>query len=208
MRKTLNENPVIQVVMIGLLGIVVAFLFMSRVMKKDDTATTTDPAATSAAAVVDPAVPAIPGVAVDPAAVAPASAVPPAAGGNAGFSAGTGLPKAVVDAYDSGDVVVLLVTEDQGIEDRSLRADVGALKARPGTAVFTTNAQSIARFSRIASGVSVQRVPALVVIQPKRLADGPLPVATVSYGFRGENSVRQAVHDALYTGKQLSYDPG
>ena len=37
MRKALNENPVVQVVMLGILGIVVAFMFMTRVMGGNET---------------------------------------------------------------------------------------------------------------------------------------------------------------------------
>ena len=69
-------------------------------------------------------------------------------------------------------------------------------------------AKRIARYSRIASGVDVNRVPALVVISPKKLNDGGLPKATVSYGFRGPGSVVQAVKDAEYKGKtNLPYYP-
>jgi hypothetical protein len=55
--------------------------------------------------------------------------------------------------------------------------------------------------------VNVNRVPALVVVRPKKLTHGP-PVASVSYGFRGPDSVRQAVRDALYKGPtNLPYYP-
>ena len=52
MRQALNENPVVQVVMLGILGIVVAFLFMTRVMGGDEAAApeATDTASTSTAA--------------------------------------------------------------------------------------------------------------------------------------------------------------
>jgi hypothetical protein len=54
--------------------------------------------------------------------------------------------------------------------------------------------------------VQLDRVPALVVVRPRRLSDG-VPEATVSYGFRGPESVQQAVEDALFDGKSVTYDP-
>jgi hypothetical protein len=54
----------------------------------------------------------------------------------------------------------------------------------------------------------VNRVPALVVIRPKRLTGGGPPTAAVSYGFRGPDSVAQAVRDSLYKGPtNLPYYP-
>ncbi len=46
----------------------------------------------------------------------------------------------------------------------------------------------------------MNRTPALVVVRPKSLTDGPMPTAIVSYGFRGPGSVEQALEDALYDG--------
>jgi hypothetical protein len=55
--------------------------------------------------------------------------------------------------------------------------------------------------------VGVNRVPALVVVRPRRLS-GSVPEAQVSYGFRNSQSVVQAVQDALYSGKDdLPYSP-
>jgi hypothetical protein len=74
--------------------------------------------------------------------------------------------------------------------------------------LFVLPAKNISKYSRIVSGVDVDRVPALVVISPKRLTHGGLPSASVSYGFRGPKSVVQAVEDAEYTGKtNLPYYP-
>jgi hypothetical protein len=52
------------------------------------------------------------------------------------------------------------------------------------------------RYARITQGVNVDRVPALIVLQPRKLTKG-VPVATVSYWFRGPESVAQAIDDAL-----------
>jgi hypothetical protein len=211
MRKALNENPIVQVVMLGILGIIVAVLFMTRVMGQSGGAegAATSPTATPTTASTGTAPPAAP----DPAAAssapaAPAAAAPEAAATGAGFEPGAGLPKSVVAAYDSGDVVALLVVNRKGVEDRRLESEVNGLRGRGDVSVFVTEAGDIARYSRIAEGVELDRVPALVVLEPKRQVRGELPAATISYGFRGPESVNQAVEDILYDGKELPYHPG
>jgi hypothetical protein len=74
--------------------------------------------------------------------------------------------------------------------------------------VFIVKAFDVAKYSRIAQGVNLNRTPALVVVQPKRLTQGPLPEATVFYGYRGKQSVDQQIDDALYDGRRnLPYSP-
>jgi hypothetical protein len=206
-RKALNENPVVQVVMLGILGIVVAFLFMTRVMGQEESgesATSADATATvppAPEATVPAEAPAAPETGAVPG-TAPAPA--PAAGE---FKAGPGLPESVVSAHGSGDVVALLVVNSKAPEDRHLEDEVNALRGRSDTSVFVAEAKDVSRYSRIAEGVNLDRVPALVVVEPKRQVEGALPLATISYGFRGPESVEQAVRDVLYDGKQLSYAP-
>jgi hypothetical protein len=212
MRRALNENPIVQVVMLGILGVIVAVLFMTRVMGGQDQGA--EGAATSPTAAADVAPGAPP--ATDAAAPVTAPAEPGAAPGstvpvapdNAGFEAGAGLPKAVVTAYDSGDVVVLLVVDRKAVEDRRVEAEVNRLRGRGDVAVFVAESKNVASYSRIAEGVNLDRVPALVVLEPKRQVQGELPAATISYGYRGPESVNQAVQDILYDGKELPYHPG
>ena len=199
MRKALNENPVVQVVMIGILIVIVGFLFMTRIAGQNsppaEEEATTDATATAAPAVGVPAVPAAP--------VAGAPTVPPAeavAPPGAEFVAGPGLPKAVVDAYEGGDIVVLLIVSD-GIDDRKVEAAVRSQEGHADVALFVSKARDIADYARITQGVDVDRVPALVVIRPKTFSEGPLPEATVSYGYRGPQSIQQAVRDANYKGR-------
>jgi hypothetical protein len=208
-RKALNENPIVQVVMLGILGIVVAFLFMTRVMGQDESSSstsssaTTTPAPTSASATpaaTDPA-------ATAPATPAPSEAAPPSVGA-LGFEPGVGLPESVVRAHESGDVVALLVVNRKAPEDRRLEAEVNQLRGRSDTSVFVLDAKDVTRYSRIAEGVDLDRVPALVVVEPKSQVQGDLPGATISYGFRGPESVEQAVRDILYDGRELPYHPG
>jgi hypothetical protein len=207
MRQAINENPVVQVVLLGVLGIVVAFLFMTRVMGQDEGADSdaATPAPTTSGAVPAPSTP-DPTAASAPTAVEPSAAVPAA---STGFEAGPGLPESVVSAYEAGDVVVLLVVNREGTEDRRLEAEVEErLQGRSDTSVFVVAAKDVSRYSRIAEGVNLDRVPALVVLEPRRQVEGDLPGATINYGFRGPESVEQALRDVLYDGRELPYHPG
>jgi hypothetical protein len=205
-RQAINENPIAQAAVIGLLVVAVAFLMLTRVMNSNggdsESATESSVAAAPVEPAADAATPAPTDAAPTP---APDTASGPGAAGE--FVAGPGLPESVVAAYDNGQAVVLLVTRKAGIEDQRLKAMVGSARGVGNVTVFTTNAHGIGRYSRIARGVDVSRVPALIVVRPKNVSDG-VPQATVSYGFRGPDSVEQAVRDALYEGKgNLPYYP-
>jgi len=212
MRKAINDNPMAQLAVIGLLAVVVGFLLLTRVMKSDDSA---EPPATTDSSVVPAGTPAP--TTPDTSGVAPAepsTAIPvtpesgtPMPAGDTEFAAGPGLPGPLVDAYDRGDTVVLYVTRYKGVDDRAVTRNVRRLNGVSDVTLFETNAKDIADYSRIAAGVSVDRTPALVVLTPRKLNGPGQPVATVSYGFRGFDSVAQAVRDAGYDGKDLPYSP-
>ena len=215
MRRALNENPVVQAALIGVLLIGVAVLFLTRMSGGDSPADT----ATAPAASPDPAASA---AAATPAAAPVAPAAPASA-----FVAGKGLPEDVAKAYKDDKTIVLLIMREHpqgcysrsalvskrcgGIDDLQVATIVRVideLRVRPNTALFITHASNVAAYSRITTGVDLDRVPALVVLSPKRLNDGGLPRATVSYGFRGPGSVIQAIEDAEYKGKtDLPYYP-
>lgn len=227
MREKLNENPMMQLAVIGVLVVVVGFIFITRMKSSSDSGTATDPTAaatsttpaatdptTGAPATTDPAAAA----ATDPAAAAagttptdgsiPAAAPPLGATTTAPFTAGPGLPKPVVDAYDKGGAVVLLVTKQKGFDDKHMRRAISSIRGNKDVDLFSIRVRDIADYSRIAQGVDLDRVPALVVIQPKKLAGkGQPPTATISYGYRDANSIAQAVEDQLYNGKTLTYAP-
>jgi hypothetical protein len=206
MRRALNENPLVQAGLIGVLALIIAVVMLMRMGGGSSESPSPDAGAVAPvppeAATAEPAGGAPPTV---PGATPPASDSASAAGG---FEAGPGLPRPVVTAYDAGDIVVLLVVRENGIDDRRLRAIVERLRTRSDTALFVVRAKGIVRYSRIAQGVEVDRTPALVVLVPKGASEGPMPVATVSYGFRGPGSVEQAVEDAAYEGpSDLPYYP-
>jgi len=208
MRKALNENPMVQIGALALLGLLVAVIFMTRMGGGGaEPEEATEPTESAAPAAGTAAVP-------DAAAPAPATPVATAAPTDAApFEAGKGLPAPVVEAHENGDVVVLYLMQEKGVEDELVEKHVELLRSRDDTTVFVSDVKDVSKYSRIAGGVSLNRVPAIVVLQPMEgeLAKGetaPIPAATVSYGFRGNASVLQTVRDALYQGKQRGYDPG
>src|SRR5918994_2459989 len=205
MRKALNENPMVQMAVVGVL-ILVAGIFLLTRMGGDEKA----PAPTAAATATESA--AAGTTAAPTGSTAPAEVVAPAGGSVTLAPApmppsspealvpGPGLPAEVVNAWKGGDALALLIVRGGGIDDRLVRDSVHALSGDPEVSVFVARAKNIARYARITQGVGVNRVPALVIVRPRRLSGG-IPQAVVSYGFRDRNSVVQAVEDALYTGR-------
>jgi hypothetical protein len=220
-RQALNENPVIQAAVLGVLAIVVGFMLITRVFAGEEqaaappptTPTTSASTAGAGSTASEPAAPAIeptapPSEPTAPTSSSTAGTAAAAASAQPGrFVAGPGLPQKVVTAYAKGKAIALYVYRRKGVDDAFGRFNFVLVRAlrnanlESEVAMFTTNAHHIARYSRIAEGVDVSRVPALVVIKPRKLT-GDRPLATVSYGYRGPESVVQAVKDSLYKGRQ------
>lgn len=207
MRKALNENPVVQMVVLGVVGVILVVMVFTMLLKGEEEVPVTDPAtavapATGEVAPVDPA--AAPVVPSTPApAESPADQIPPGADV---IAPGKGLPKDLAMAYADKKAIALLVVDPKANADKKLQRSTNGLAARDGVAVFVTDVDEIADYSRITSGVAVDRVPALIVIRPRGLTDN-VPTATVSYGFRSPKSVEQALDDALYDGAQVPAYP-
>lgn len=212
MREKLNDNPLAQVAVLAVLLIAVAVVIMS--MSKGGEEEEAAPATTEATVTVagtgetGTATAATPGEAVEGAietATASASTgpseVPPMPGG-----AAPPPPKAVTDAFERNQTVVLLFVRNGGIDDKIVKSTVETLGGANDISTFVVPANRIARYASITQGVAVDRVPALVVVTPKNL-DGGIPVASVSYGFQSPASVTQAVIDAGYKGRTLDYHP-
>jgi hypothetical protein len=220
MRKALNDNPMVQLGVCGVLLVIVGFFFMTN-MKGSSSESSTSTEADAAAAVAlpagvssDGAAPATSAPAADPitssgtAPATPAPVTPPPTIAPGALKPGPGLPAPVVDAWKSGNAIVLLIAKESAVDDRLVRDSVETLSSRSGVTVFVAPAGEVARYSRITQGVGVNRVPALVVIRPRGVSKGA-PEAVVSYGFRDSASVVQAVEDALYSGRdKLPYYPG
>jgi hypothetical protein len=218
MRDAINNNPVVQACLVGVLLLVAVVMLAPQLMHKSDSGSSGGAqTTTSSAQLTTPTgsvnvtaevsgTPSVPGVSEATGAAASGVAPQSATVDPSALLPGTGLPRPVVRAWHRGDTIVLLVVREGGVDDRLVRQSVEALSA-PGTAVFVIRASRIARYSRITQGVGVSQVPALVIVRPRRLS-GSVPQAQVSYGFRSSQAVVQAVHDALYSGKDnLPYSP-
>jgi hypothetical protein len=211
MRQAINNNPIVQIAVLGGLALIVAVFFMVNMKggsSSDSSSTDSSAASTPSASGTAPTASPSSGAAPAPAAGSASSA--PTTSGSVDPSAlvaGPGLPAPVIDAWKHGDTVVLLVVRQGGIDDRLVHGSVRALSADPAVSVFVTPASKIARYSRITQGVGVSQAPALVVVRPRKVS-GASPEAEVSYGFRDPQGVVQTVHDAVYNGKDnLPYSP-
>ncbi len=218
MRDAINSNPIVQICLVAVLLVVAGVMLAPQLLhKKDSGASSGASTTTTSAQLTTPtgSVNVTAEVSGTPNASgssgptgAPATAIAPSTGtiDPSALVPGPGLPRPVVRAWHGGDTIVLLIARGGGVDDRLVRQSVDAL-SNPGTAVFVTRANGIARYSRITQGVGVSQVPALVIVRPRRLS-GSVPQAQVSYGFRNSQAVVQAVHDALYSGKDnLPYSP-
>jgi hypothetical protein len=212
MRQALNSNPVVQIAVIGVLIAVVGLFLMTSMKKRSGSEEA--PTQTTEAQLSTPQGTVDLNVQVTPSATAGAAgaaALPPAAStGTVSPDAlvpGPGLPARVVAAWKGGNAVVLLIVRGGGIDDQLVKRSVASLSGDAGVSVFVARAGDVARYSRITQGVGVSRAPALVVIRPLK-ESGSVPQAQVSYGFRNSQGVVQAVHDAIYSGRDdLPYSP-
>jgi hypothetical protein len=189
MREKLNENPLAQVAIVGvllLLGIVM-LMSMSGSGEEESEAEVESPAAVTSAPAITPA-----GETPVTSSVAPPPPPP--------------LPRDVTAAFEAGETVVLLIVREGGIDDRMVRDYARALEGVAKVALFVVPTQEIAHYAAITGGAGVNRVPALVVVRPKALTEGA-PTASVSYGYQEPESVVQEVVDARYKGRTLSYHP-
>jgi len=192
MREKLNENPMAQVGLVAVLLVAAAILMMTTLKGGSEEE--------------------------GEEAVAPAPAAPaPIATGEVGSGAqlpplpppGAGAPpspRPVVAAFEANETVVVLFVRTGGTDDRLTLAASRRLEGAPDVAFFAVPVDEISRYAAIAQGVDVNRVPALVVVQPKRLSSG-VPAASVQYGFQSAESIVQAVVDAGYKGPTLTYHP-
>ena len=201
MRERLNNNPMVQVGLIAVLLLAAALFVMSSMGggSGEEDAPEASTSGVTSEGTTELAV-----TTAGTAAPAEAAAVPPPPGALA--AAAPPPPSDVTSAFESGQTVVLLFVRNGGIDDRLVAGATKQLASLPGVAVFVVPASRIARYARITQGVGVSRVPALVVVRPKRL-DGRIPTASVRYGFQSPASVEQAVIDAGYRGPTVDYHP-
>lgn len=204
MRDKLNDNPMAQLGLIGLLLVVGVFVFLKPGGGSEEAAPAGEVTATVNGAT---ATGATPGEAVEGAvenleegagagassAVPSTIPVPPA-------------PAPVTAAYKAGKTVALLVVHDGGIDDALAKKAAAGIDQLPNAVLFVVPAKQIARYAAITVGLDLSQVPALVVMKPKHLSHG-VPQASVDYGFQTPESVVQAVVDAGYKGPETTYHP-
>jgi hypothetical protein len=213
MRKALNENPRVQLAVLGIGGVLLVFLLMSSLGGGSDaepepvtdpatTATTADPAA----ATPTTATPTTPTPA--PSTSAPATPTTPAPEGESaeGLLPTAGLPEDVLVAYARNKAIALLVIDPKAISDKSVKQYTETLRSEGDVEVFVVKAADIGDYARITQGVAVSRTPSLVVIRPRDRTDD-VPTASVAEGFRDAKSVKIALDDALYDGGQVPSFP-
>jgi hypothetical protein len=135
-----------------------------------------------------------------------ATSAPPATLAEAPEVPAPPLPPKVTAAFDGGRTVVLLILKEGGIDDgRTVAASLPVSFAR-NVSLFVVPLRQVARYASITQGVKLERVPALIVISPKRLDHG-VTAASIRYGYQTSESVMQAVKDANYQGGTLPYHP-
>lgn len=193
MREKLNENPLMQVALIGVLLVVAGVFVMSSMGGKEGGGEEAESATVSASAESATEAPA--GLSAALAMVSQASA-----------RSARPLPHDVLAAWNDNKTVVLLFVHDGGIDDKLVRGATERLSSLPAAETFVVPASKISRYAAITEGVGVNRVPALVVVRPKHIHQ-TIPTASVNYGFQSGQSVVQAVIDAGYRGPTLDYHP-
>jgi len=213
MRQKLNENPVAQIALVGVLLLVVGYFVLTQMGGGEEesapesapTASVTESASTEGAEAAAPT--GGEGRAGSPVTVAGGSHEIAAASGSATAPVDRTMPARVQRAYADNKTIALLIVRDGGIDDHLLREATEVLENRSQVAFFSTKAKHIARFSQITGPLGINQVPALIVIRPRRLnGRGPAP-ASVTYGFQTKSGVRQTIQDAVYRGRKLSYSP-
>jgi len=188
MREKLNSNPVAQAAVIGILLLSALFFFVTTMGGGEEEGEEGGASAESLAIVNAEATGTAP-----PAPGALAKVAPPP-------------PKEVTDAFAAGNIVILLFVRPGGIDDHMVERDLDRVSGFAGVSTFVVPVDRIARYASIAQGVDIDRVPALVVIRPKRVVRD-VPTASVQYGYQSPQSVEQAVVDAGYEGPTLNYHP-
>jgi hypothetical protein len=195
MREKLNDNPMAQVALVGVLLVLSAvFLFGKMGGGSEEEEASESAAGTAAVAAVSAEL---------EAGGRPAPLPQPGSGPGSPPAP----PKPVVTAFDAGRTVAVLFVRDGGIDDRIVTNAVRQLDSIGGVTTFIVPTNQIARYVTIAEGVDLNRVPALVVIRPKQLDSGGFDAAIVHYGFQNPESIVQAVVDARYDAGTLPYHP-
>jgi hypothetical protein len=204
-REKLNESQAAQVGLVAVLVVVALVLFLKSSGGEEEAAES-EAGPTVATVNGETATGATPGEAVE-AAVAGLE--------SGGAATASGVPTSVPappppaefrNAYESNQTVVLLIVHDGGIDDGRVSQASDAVAGMAGVTLIRVPLKQLPRYASVTVGLDVNRVPALVVMRPKKLSHG-VPQATVDYGFQTTETVVQAVRDASYKGPEETYHP-
>lgn len=210
MRQKLNENTAAQIALFGVLLLLGAFFLLSKMgggggeeepapetgaVPSTLEAEGSTTAATGTAAPGQPVT--VPGTAPEIVAATTSTTTP----------IDRKVPKRIETAYAHDKTIALLIVRDGGVDDHLVREATEVLEDSSHVAFFSVKAKHVARFAQITGPLGVNQAPALVVIRPKHLNDGHPAPASVTYGFQTKNDVRQAIRDAIYRGRTLTYAP-
>ncbi|HYH53144.1 MAG TPA: hypothetical protein VD761_03355 [Solirubrobacterales bacterium] len=196
MRETLNENPVAQIAVVGVLVLVVAVFMLKSFGGESGESGEAAPTAEAPAE-----------TATGEAGATVSGGTETASSSSTSVPLSRPLPSAVEAAYADGETIALLIIRPGGIEDRKVVRAAGALEQMQDVAFFTAPVGEIARYAPITGPLGVDQTPAMIVVSPRSKGDNGVAAATVTYGFQSVEDLRQAVIDAGYRGPELTYAP-
>lgn len=207
MREKLNESQAAQVGLVAVLVVIAIIFFLKSSGGGEEESAESEAGPTVATVNGETATGATPGEAVE----AAVSGLEASAAATGGGEVPTSVPappppREFSSAYDSGQTVVLLIVHDGGIDDKLTAETSGAIEGMANTTLIRVPLEQLPRYASITVGLDLNRLPALVVMRPKRLSHG-VPQATVDYGFQTTETAVQAVRDASYVGPEATYHP-
>jgi hypothetical protein len=198
MREKLNSNPLFQLAVVGVLLLFGGIFLLTTMGGGGAEEGESGESSLSAAASSEEAAP-------SPTAPSPSATASASVPGEPGLATRP-LPRSVRSPWRAGQTVVLIFVHDDGIDDALVKQASGRLEGMSGVTTIVVSSGELARYAAITEGVGVDRLPALVALEPRR-AGQEVPVASVSYGFQSGESIEQAVIDAGYKGPTIDYHP-
>lgn len=201
MREKLNESQTAQIALVAVLVLIVGFFVLHGMGGGSGSSSSSGSAPTAEGETATVA------ATTEAASTGTVESTPAAATSAATAPADQPLPKAVGEAYESGETVALLVYRPGGIDDQKVAEAASVLGSMSGVAYFSTPVDKVARYSAITGPLGLSGAPALIVVRPRALNGGGSATATVDYGFQSAADIRQDVVDARYKGPELTYAP-
>jgi hypothetical protein len=200
-RERLNSDPKLQIGLGVLIVVVVGYFLLGKGGSEEEAPVGEPTAAVSEAGA--PGAGEVPATAAAEGSVATLAATVPK----------PPLPSKLAAAYEANKVVALLFVRNGGIDDRLVAKYADLLRSTFGPTAdhrldySVIPVKKIAHYGAITLGLGVQRVPALIVLRPKKLSEGKLE-GSVFYGYQTPSSIAQALVDSVYHGPEGSYHPG